>query len=145
MQASASMPIVSKIVEVDGYKLLDGGMIDAVPFKYMEELGYDRQVLILTQPKGYRKKKTRILPLARITMRKYPEMIEVLKNRHIMYNEQMDEIDQIEESGKSIVIRPPESLGISRTEKDPNELERVYQLGRVEGEKWLDKVKEFIK
>ena len=144
MQASASMPVVSKIVEVDGYKLLDGGMIDSVPYKYMEDLGYNRNVIILTQPKGYRKKKTRIMPLARISLRKYPEMVEVLRNRHIMYNNQMDEIDKIEESGQSIVIRPSESLGISRTEKDPNELERVYQLGRKVAEERLEEIKEYL-
>ncbi len=145
MQASASMPVVSKVVEVDGYKLLDGGMIDSVPFRYMEDLGYDRNVIILTQPKGYRKEQTRIMPLAKIALRKYPEMIDVLKNRHIMYNKQMDELDEIEKSGKSLVIRPSESLGISRTEKNPDELERVYQLGRKVAEERLDEIKAFLK
>ena len=145
MQASASMPIVSKIVEVDGKKMLDGGMVDAVPFKYMESLGYNKNVIILTQAKGYRKTQTSILPLAKISLRKYPKMVEALRNRHIMYNKQMDELDEIEASGKSIVIRPPEPLGISRTEKNPEELERVYQLGRKVAEERLDEIKEFLK
>ena len=144
MQASASMPVVSKIVEVDGKKMLDGGMIDAVPFKYMESLGYNKNVIILTQAKGYRKTQTRILPLAKISLRKYPKMIEVLKNRHFMYNKQMDELDAIEASGGSIVIRPPESLGIGRTESDPDELERVYQVGRKVAEEKLEEIKEFL-
>ncbi len=145
MQASASMPVVSKIVEVDGLKMLDGGMIDAVPFKYMESLGYNRNVIILTQARGYRKTKTRILPLAKISLRKYPKMVEVLADRHNMYNKQMDELDAIEDSGKSIVIRPPESLGIGRTEKDPNELERVYQVGRKVAEERLEEIKEYLR
>ena len=144
MQASASMPVVSKVVEVDGKKMLDGGMIDAVPFKYMESLGYNNNVIILTQAKGYRKTKTRIMPLAKISLRKYPKMVEVLANRHIMYNKQMDELDKIEASGKSIVIRPPESLGIGRTESDSDELERVYQIGRKVAEERLEEIKEFL-
>lgn len=144
MQASASMPVVSKVVEVDGLRMLDGGMIDAVPFKYMESLGYNRNVIILTQARGYRKFQTRILPLAKISLRKYPKMVEVLRDRHNMYNKQMDEIDAIEDSGKSIVIRPPESLGIGRTENDPDELERVYQVGRKVAEERLEEIKEFL-
>lgn len=144
MQASASMPVVSKVVEVDGLKMLDGGMIDAVPFKYMESLGYNRNVIILTQARGYRKSQTRILPLAKISLRKYPKMVEVLRDRHNMYNKQMDEIDAIEDSGKSIVIRPPESLGIGRTENNPDELERVYQVGRKVAEERLEEIKEFL-
>lgn len=145
MQASASMPIVSKIVEVDGLKMLDGGMIDAVSFKYMESLGYNNNVIILTQARGYRKSQTKILPFAKISLRKYPKMVEVLRDRHNMYNKQMDEIDQIEDSGKSIVIRPPESLGIGRTENDPEELERVYQIGRKVAEERLEEIKDFLK
>ena len=144
MQASASMPVVSKVVEVDGLKMLDGGMIDAVPFKCMESLGYNNNVIILTQAKGYRKSQTRILPMAKITLRKYPKMVEVLRDRHIMYNKQMDELDQIEESGKSIVVRPPEPLGVSRTEKNPDELERIYQIGRKVAEERHDEIKEFL-
>ncbi len=144
MRASASMPVVSRIVEVDGYKLLDGGMIDSVPYKYMEDLGYNKNVIILTQPRGYRKSKTRILPLVRIFLRKYPEMVEVMKNRHIMYNKQMDELDKMEDNGDAIVIRPPESLGITRTEKDPDELERVYQMGRKVAEERLDEIKNYL-
>lgn len=71
-------------------------------------------------------------------------MVEVLANRHIMYNKQMDELDEIEDSGKSIVIRPPEPLGISRTEKDPEELERAYQTGRKVAEERLGEIKEFL-
>ena len=145
MQASASMPMVSKIVEVDGLKMLDGGMIDAVPYKFMESLGYNNNVIILTQARGYRKSQTRSLPLAKISLRKYPKMVEVLRDRHIMYNRQMDEIDEIEDSGKSIVIRPPESLGIGRTEKDPDELERVYQIGRKVAEERLEDIKDFLR
>ena len=144
MRASASMPLVSRVVEIDGRELLDGGVVDAVPYRFMESLGYNRNVIILTQPKGYRKKKSRALPLVRRKLRKYPKLVEAMAERHLMYNGQMDEIDERERAGAALVIRPPEPLNIGRTEKDPDELERVYQIGRAEALRRLDELKAFL-
>ena len=145
MQASASMPLVSRIVEADGYRMLDGGIVDPVPYRYMESLGCDRNVYILTQPKGYRKEKSSALPLMRIALRKTPKIVEAMEHRHEVYNRQMAEIDAKEERGEILVIRPPESLGISRTEHDPDELERVYQTGRREARRMLPELRSFLK
>lgn len=144
MRASASMPLVSRPVEVDGYRLLDGGIADAVPLRFMREKGYDRNVVILTQPKGYRKKKSAALPLLRLALRKTPAVARAMAARHVMYNGQMEWIDALEQAGEILVIRPPEALGIHRTEKNPRELERVYQMGRREGEKRLQEVIRFL-
>ena len=144
MQASASMPIVSRIVETDGYKLLDGGIADSVPYRYMEDLGYTKNVIILTQPKGYRKKKSPIVPMMRLALRKYPAVVDAMARRHIVYNEQMTEINRRESEGIAFVIRPPEALGIGRTEKDPEELERVYQIGRAEALRRIGELREFL-
>lgn len=144
MRASASLPMVSRPVEVDGYRLLDGGIVDPVPYRFMEKQGYDRNVLILAQPRGYRKKKAAMIPLMRIVLRKLPKVLEAMEVRHSCYNRQMDEIDEIEDSGRSLVIRPPAALGIRRTEGDPQELERVYQIGRREAEKRLSEILAFL-
>lgn len=144
MRASASMPLVSRVVEIDGRELLDGGIVDAVPYRFMESLGYNRNVIILTQPKGYRKKKSRALPLVRRKLRKYPKLVEAMADRHLMYNGQMDEIDERERAGAALVIRPPEPLKIGRTEKDPDELERVYRIGREEALRRLTELKAFL-
>ena len=144
MQASASMPLVSRIVETDGKKLLDGGIVCAVPYRFMERLGYDRNVIILTQPLSYVKKKSPILPLFRLCYRKYPEIPRAMALRHRRYNRQMEEIRERELDGRALVIRPPEALGISRTEKDPEELQRVYETGRAEAERRLDEIREFL-
>ena len=111
----------------------------------MEELGYNRNVLILTQPRGYRKKKSGMLPLMRIALLRYPAVASALAERHRCYNNQMEEIDRREASGESFVIRPPYPLGIGRTESDPEELERVYQVGRREAEIRLKEIKVFLK
>ncbi len=144
IQASASLPLVSRPVEVDGYVLMDGGIVDPIPYKYMEDLGYDRNVMILTQPKDYVKKKDNSIPLVRIKLRRYPQVAFAAAVRHTVYNRQMREVAEREKEGKAFIIRPPESLGIGRRVKDPDELERVYQIGRREAEKNLPAMMEFL-
>ena len=143
-RASASMPVVSRIVEVDGYKLLDGGITDSIPLLSMERRGYPRNVVILTQPLGFVKKKSGLLPLLRVTMRDYPYTIKAMEVRHIRYNRQAAYVRQQELAGNALVIRPPHSLDISRTEHDPAELRRVYDIGRAEIESRLTEMKEFL-
>ncbi len=144
LQASASMPFVSKPVAVDGYRLLDGGIADAVPYAYMESLGYNRNVIVLTQPEGYAKHKSAALPLVKLMLRKYPAVAGAMAIRHEMYNRQMAEIKDREQKGVSLVIRPPQALGIGRTEKNPDELERVYQIGRRAAADALPEIKRFL-
>ena len=143
MRASASMPILSKVVKIDNYRLLDGGMADAVPYSKMEELGYNRNVIVLTQPKGYVKKKASAL-LFKMFLRKYPAVVKAMKDRHLMYNRQLEEIAAKEEAHEAIVIRPPEPLKIGRASKKPEELERVYQIGRTEAARRLPEIREFL-
>ncbi len=145
MRASASMPVVSRPVEIGGLRLLDGGIVEPVPYPYMEKLGYDRNVFVLTQPADYRKEKVRMLPLMRVLLRKYPKVAAAMAVRHEVYNRQMEEIAAKEKDGSILVIRPQVSLGIKRTENDPDELERVYQLGRSEALRRLAEVKAFLK
>lgn len=144
MRASASMPLVSGIVKIDGYELLDGGISCPVPYKHMEKMGYEKNVIVLTQPAGYVKPKSHIAPLMRVALRKYPKVAERVRIRHILYNRQMEDIRRREEQGAALIIRPEESLGVGRTEKDPAELERVYQMGRREAKKRLEDVRAFL-
>ena len=144
MRASASMPLVSRPVEIEGRKYLDGGIADSVPYRFMEEMGYDRNVIILTQPDGYEKKPAAGLPVMKVLLKDYPAVIQAMSLRHEMYHRQMRGIKKREASGQCLVIRPPQALGITRTEKDPAELERVYQIGRHEAERRLEEVKQFL-
>ncbi|MCR5384301.1 MAG: patatin family protein [Saccharofermentans sp.] len=144
MQASASMPIVSKPVSVDGYLLLDGGIADSIPYAYMEKLGYNRNVIVLTQPAGYVKRRSKASPLMNMMLRKYPAIAEGMAKRHEMYNRQLAEIEEREHKGISFVIRPSEPIGIGRTEKDPDKLEKAYRTGRSEALKELDHLRVFL-
>ena len=144
MRASASMPLVARPVAIDGHLLLDGAISDSVPFAFMESLGYNRNLIVLTQPAGYVKRKSAALPLVRLLLRRHPAVVRALAVRHEMYNRQMAEIQSREKTGTSFVIRPQESLNIRRTENNPDELERVYQLGRAEAEKSFGALQRFL-
>ena len=129
-RASASMPLCSKIVEINGQKLLDGGIADSIPLKFMQSKGYARNIVVLTQPLGYEKKQNRFLPLMKIVYRKYPKFIDAVSRRHEMYNEQLRYVAEQEEKGNIIVIRPPEKLPIEHITHDPDLMQRVYDIGR---------------
>ena len=144
IRASASMPMVSQIVEINNVKMLDGGVSDSVPVQYFESIGYDRNVVILTQPEGFTKKKNRMLPLMELKYRHYPKLVETMANRHNEYNETLAYIKQKENAGELLVIRPSEPLNISRVEKDPGELKRVYEIGRKVAIERLDEIKAYL-
>lgn len=130
IRASASMPLVSHMVEIDGVKMLDGGISDPIPLQYFETLGYNRNVLILTQPKGYRKKKSSAMLLIKLMYRKYPHLVAAMAQRHEVYNATMDYIDAQEAEGKIFVLRPDRPLPVSRVEKSPDKLRVAYEIGR---------------
>lgn len=144
MRASASMPLVSRPVKIDGYTLLDGGMTDSIPLKFFQSIGYTKNVVILTQPHGYVKEKNKTLPLVRIVLRKYPKLVDAMAHRHEIYNLQTAYVFSEEAAGRALVLCPDGPLGISRTEKDRNELERVYQAGRAVATRRLNEVLSFI-
>ncbi len=145
IRASASMPLVSEIVEIDGVKMLDGGVADSIPLKYFESIGYDRNVVILTRPGEYRKKKNNIIPLIKLKYKKYPEFVKAMEERHIKYNETLEYIAAEEQKGNVLVIRPDEALPVGRIERNRDNLKAAYEIGRNTAIRKLDKVKKFLK
>ncbi len=144
IQASASMPLVSRPVSIDGGLYLDGGTSDSIPLKFMEDQGYDRILVIETQPYDYMKGPQKFMPLIRTVYRKYPDMIKAMEDRHLMYNGEKSYVKNREKSGEVLVIRPREPLHINPVEKDPSELQRVYDLGRDAAIEKLESIKEFL-
>ncbi|MBP5509169.1 MAG: patatin family protein [Prevotella sp.] len=144
VRASASMPMVSKPVRIGEHLLLDGGVADSIPLAYFENEGYERNVVILTQPEGYIKGHNKLMPFMRIALHKYPAMVHALDERHIMYNKQLEYIRQRELEGKALVIRPTEKIKIGHVSHDPDEMQAVYDIGRREGLKQLERIKEFV-
>lgn len=144
MRASASMPLVSKPVKIDDGEYLDGGMSDSIPLQFMECVGYKRNVVILTQPRSYVKTPNKLMWLMRILLRKYPKLLDAMANRHNMYNDETRYVFEQEKLGNVLVLCPDEPLGISRTEKDTSELQRVYDMGRKLAFERLDEIKKFL-
>lgn len=144
LRATASMPIVSRPVNVDGKSLLDGGISNSIPLQYFEEQGFERNIVILTQPRGFTKKRTKLMPVFHLTMRRYPAIIHAMSIRHEMYNAQLDYIDRREREGKCLVICPEDVLPIGRTEQNAKKMQNVYNMGRAAGEKYLEKIKAFL-
>ena len=143
-RASASMPLVSRVVEVSGKKLLDGGVVDSVPIRYFESIGYERNVVVLTQPEGFVKKPSRGMPLLKRLLSKYPKVAQAMERRHEVYNDTGAYIAQREKEGAAFVIRPPGPLDMSRTEHDPVRLCAAYNMGREEALRRLEDLKTFI-
>ena len=146
MRASASMPLFSRIVEVDGYHLSDGGTADSIPLVWFREQGYARNLIVLTRPEGYRKSPSSPVmnALLRLSQRNYPALAKALEQRHIGYNRTLDEIAAAEQTGDVLVLRPSRDLHLGRIEKDPDKLREMYNLGRSDAEAKLAQIRAFI-
>lgn len=144
IRASASMPVVSQMVDIEGRKYLDGALADSIPVKFFESIGYDRNVVILTRPKSYTMKRNQMMPIIRAKYRKFPKLVASIENRHRVYNETLAYISQMERAGKLLVIRPDEALPVSRVEKDPEKLREAYEIGRNAAEAQIDRIKQYL-
>lgn len=143
MRASASMPLASRPVSIDGYTLLDGGMTDSIPLKYFESIGYEKNIVVLTQPRDYVKEKASLLGLMKLLLWKYPKLAAAMAKRHEVYNYEKLYVFEKEKQGEVLVLCPEKKLGIKRTENNPSELKRVYEEGRKVAEKHLSQIKKF--
>lgn len=134
IRASASMPLVSRPVAIDGGLYLDGGLSDGIPLRYFESIGYDMNVVVTTRPHGYRKFPRKRMCLLKPLLWHHPAVYEALKNRHVWYNEALEYIDSRVAAGKAILIAPEKPLEISRVCHDPGVMQRIYDTGRKAGE-----------
>ena len=144
MQASASMPVVSRPVRIGKGEYLDGGLSDGIPLRYFESLGYERNVVVTTRPRGYRKFPSWKVVLAKPFLHRYPAVYKALKNRHVWYNETLAYIDRREQEGSALLIAPDRPLEISRLCHDPELMQRTYCTGRTAAEGRLAEVKRFL-
>lgn len=144
MRATGSMPLVSTPVPLQGHLHLDGGMSDSLPLKAAQDMGYEKNVVILTRPRGYRKKKTKLTPLFRLFCSKYPKIAEVMDRRADEYNKQLDYLIDQEQKGNTLLIFPDDDLGIGRIELKEDKMRAVHTLGLNKGDELAEKIKEFL-
>lgn len=144
LRASASLPYVSQIVEVDGLKLLDGGVCDSIPLKAFQNMGYKKNLVVLTRPKGYVKKPENNM-LAQLYYGKYPKFITAMKNRYAVYNKTIKYIEEQEKLGNVFVMRPSKHIKVGRMEQNPDVIKAMYELGKADANKMLQEISLFLK
>lgn len=144
VRASSSLPLLANMVEIGGKLYMDGGISDSIPLAQSIRQGNEKNVIVLTRPRGYRKKESRTASAIGLKYRKYPKMVEALKDRSRVYNETLDLIEGEEAAGRAFVIAPMGPLDIGRTEKDRNKLRAAYQEGYFVAEGLGAKLKAFL-
>lgn len=127
--ASSAMPLVSKIVEHDGKKLLDGGPCDSVPILYSLLTGTKKHIVVLTQHEGYTKEPNKLQALAARQYSEYPHFVDRMRFRHFEYNRLYRALSRMHDEGSVFLIRPPEPVTIGSMEKDPDKLFALYEQG----------------
>jgi len=128
VKASSSLPYACPIIYVDGRPMLDGGIVDSIPLLRAFELGYDKAVVVLTRNRGYRKSDKGVM-VPRFIYKEYPRLRVALRNRNILYNEQLELVERLEDEGKILVIRPEKPIVVDRMETSVRKLTDLYNEG----------------
>lgn len=144
MRASSSMPVFARPVEIDGHYYLDGGITDSIPLAFMQSQGYERCVIILTQPVDYRKHPAHVSWLIRRVLPQFPKVADLMAERHIMYNHQLDFISEQARLGNALLIYPDETLRIGRLELNARKMQTIYEQGRRKALEMLSQIREFV-
>ena len=144
IRASASLPLVSRNVGINGRMYLDGGMSDSIPIKKSMRDGNVKNVVILTRPEGYRKKPTSNMSLMRAKYKDYPGVVRDMEQRHIVYNKTLDFVAKEEAAGRAFVFRPENLVKIDRIEKDPKKLRVLYLQGYYDAATRYKELRSFL-
>lgn len=147
VEASCSMPLLSRMVTVDHKKYLDGGIALPIAYERAMELGYDKIVLILTRHRGYRKP-----PIDRWTKLAYghyfkplPHLLKALYEVPNRYNRMQEELERLEDEGRIFVLRPQGPVAVSRMERDIRKLRALHSEGRAVATENLEALKAYLK
>ena len=145
VRASTSLPLVTKPVEIDGHLYLDGGTADSVPVEHvLENTGFDRAIVVLTQDRSYQKSPYGLMGAAHAAYAGYPYLLEAMENRHERYNEQREHIWEYERAGRALVLAPPVPVEVAHVEHDTEKLLNLYIQGRQEAKHRLGEIREFV-
>ena len=144
IRASASLPLVSRNVKIDGGYYLDGGISDPIPLQQSVMNGNRKNVVIMTKEIGYVRKPSSHLGLIRVRYLNYPKVYELMANRHISYNEQLAYIDSQERAGHAFVIRPKTVSDVGRIEKNLEKLHALYRQGYEEAAECYEELLRFL-
>lgn len=146
LRASASLPLVSRTVKIDGKPYLDGGISDSIPLRRSIEDGHAKNVVIMTKEEGYVRKPADPAQLALIKVRylKYPKVYELMQERHIHYNETLRFIEEKKAAGQAFVIRPKKAGNVNRIERDKEKMRALYEEGYRDAEDSCEQLLAFL-
>lgn len=144
VRASSSLPLLSRIVEINGKEYLDGGITDSIPIKKSIKDGHKKNVVILTRDKTYRKSKPKFLSLLKFKYKKYPNLVKAIENRYKMYNETLDFLEEEKAKNEVFIIQPKLPVKISRIEKDKDKLKALYNQGYEDAKEIYEDLMKFL-
>lgn len=142
LRASGSMPYVSHPVPIGQEQYLDGGISDSIPFLWMHQQGAEKIVVVLTRDIHYRKRSGASASL--LYRAKYPAIAHQLKTRHLRYNESVEQLLRWEDMGRAFVIRPSRPIEIGTIEKNPENLQMIYDMGRRDASAALPRLRKYL-
>lgn len=143
LRASSSLPYVSTIVDFKGMKLLDGAFADSIPVNAFRQMGYRKNVVILSQHDGF-VKKPEDAGRARRKYKKYPKFVETIAHRHEVYNQTLKDLKEYQAAGEVFVIYPSEPLTLPVLGCKPEELQKVYDIGVKDAKNLIEDLKRWI-
>ncbi len=82
IQASASMPYISKMVKLDGKLFLDGACSVKIPYEWALQQGYEKIIVIKTRHKSFRYESTEESRLPYKVYRNYPSFADSYAHMH---------------------------------------------------------------
>ena len=144
LRASCALPMLFPMIEINGEKYLDGGLADSIPYKQMMSDGCDKNIIILTRPRGYIKQDEPLMKLIEKRYRKYPELVESVRTRARRYNESVAELEELRKAGKVFVFSPKHIFGVNRMENEKSKLLRLYNYGYAHAEREMENLKRYL-
>lgn len=144
IKASSSLPLISPILKYKNYELLDGGISDSIPILKAMEDGIEKNIIILTRNKDYRKSPNKLYRIIKLKYKKYPNLVKSIKNRYKKYNETLALIEKLEKEGKVFVLRPSKPIRVSRLETHSENLLELFNNGYEDAENNYEKMMKFL-
>lgn len=144
VRASSSLPMVSRMVEIEGNYYLDGGISDSIPLIQSMKNGNQKNVIVLTRDPSYRKTPSKTMAAFRVRYHNYPRLIQQMEHRHIRYNKTLELIRKGQEAGRVFVIQPQKPVEIGRIEKDKEKLEALYHVGYEDARESYESLMDFL-
>ncbi|HWO75321.1 MAG TPA: patatin family protein [Bacillus sp. (in: firmicutes)] len=144
MRASSSLPFLAPSVEYNHRYLLDGGIIDPIPIRKAQADGNTKNVVIMTKPPHYRKKRSKFIRILKYISKQHPKIGEILQTRHELYNETLKYLQSEKEKGNVLIIQPSEDISVGRMERNQKKLIELYELGMRDAERLYPGIQSFI-